>query len=47
MKSPDDNTLNGLGSFMDSLKKKGVSRRDFMKFCTAMAAAMALPSQDS
>src|ERR1039457_7229231 len=25
------------------LKDRGVSRRDFMKFCTAMSAAMALP----
>lgn len=28
----------------DSLVKSGVSRRDFMKFCTAMAAALALPA---
>ncbi|TNF56727.1 twin-arginine translocation signal domain-containing protein, partial [bacterium] len=44
MKSQDDNTLSGLGDLMDSLKKRGVTRRDFMKFCTAMAAALALPS---
>ncbi|MCK5505233.1 MAG: twin-arginine translocation signal domain-containing protein, partial [Thermodesulfovibrionia bacterium] len=24
--------------------KKGVSRRDFMKFCSGMAAVLALPS---
>ncbi|MDI6801992.1 MAG: hydrogenase small subunit [Thermodesulfovibrionales bacterium] len=28
----------------DALSKNGVSRRDFIKFCTAMAATMALPS---
>jgi hydrogenase small subunit len=44
MKSQDDNTLNGFGDLMDSLKKRGVTRRDFMKFCTAMAAVLALPS---
>ena len=26
-----------------SLRRRGVSRRDFMKFCTAMAATLALP----
>ncbi|HTG83069.1 MAG TPA: twin-arginine translocation signal domain-containing protein, partial [Geobacteraceae bacterium] len=25
------------------LAERGVSRRDFMKFCTAMSAALALP----
>ncbi|HWI41128.1 MAG TPA: twin-arginine translocation signal domain-containing protein, partial [Verrucomicrobiae bacterium] len=25
------------------LEERGVSRRDFMKFCTAMSAALALP----
>jgi hydrogenase small subunit len=29
---------------MESLRKKGVSRRDFMKFCSAMAAVLALPA---
>jgi hydrogenase small subunit len=32
------------GEFFDTLAKKGVSRRDFMKFCSAMAAALALPA---
>ncbi|VAX31561.1 [Ni/Fe] hydrogenase, group 1, small subunit, partial [hydrothermal vent metagenome] len=27
----------------EALKKKGVSRRDFMKFCTLMTATLALP----
>jgi hydrogenase small subunit len=31
-------------SIYDSLKKKGVSRRDFVKFCTLMAATLALPA---
>lgn len=31
-------------SIWTSLAKKGVTRRDFVKFCTAMAAALALPS---
>jgi len=34
----DDNKV------LDALEKKGVSRRDFMKFCTAMAATLALPA---
>ena len=33
----DDNLFEGLA-------RRGVSRRDFMKFCTAMAATLALPS---
>ncbi len=32
------------GSIYDSLRKKGVSRRDFMKFCSLMAATLALPA---
>jgi len=31
-------------SLFDSLLRRGVSRRDFMKFCTSMAATLALPS---
>ncbi|MBI5212730.1 MAG: twin-arginine translocation signal domain-containing protein, partial [Nitrospirae bacterium] len=31
-------------SLFDKLSKRGVSRRDFMKFCSAMAATLALPS---
>ena len=31
-------------SVYQGLVKRGVSRRDFMKFCTAMAAALALPA---
>jgi len=30
--------------FLSGIEKRGVSRRDFMKFCTATAAALALPS---
>ncbi|HDO34697.1 MAG TPA: twin-arginine translocation signal domain-containing protein, partial [Nitrospirae bacterium] len=30
--------------FSSEIEKRGVSRRDFVKFCTAMAAALALPS---
>ena len=32
------------GQHLTSLEQKGVSRRDFLKFCTAMAASMGLPS---
>jgi hydrogenase small subunit len=31
------------GQRLTSLEEKGVSRRDFLKFCTAMAATMGLP----
>lgn len=31
-------------NLFDGLSRRGVSRRDFMKFCTAMAATLALPS---
>ncbi|MEI6206263.1 MAG: hydrogenase small subunit [Desulfuromonadales bacterium] len=31
-------------SIGEMLKKRGVSRRDFLKFCSAMTAAMALPA---
>jgi hydrogenase small subunit len=34
----------GEDSLYGSLRRRGVSRRDFMKFCTAMAATLALPS---
>ena len=34
----------GENGFLNTLSRKGVSRRDFMKFCTAMAATLALPS---
>jgi hydrogenase small subunit len=44
MKSIDDNTLHDMAETMESLRKKGVSRRDFMKFCSAMAAVLALPA---
>lgn len=30
--------------FLSKIEKRGVSRRDFVKFCTAMAATLALPS---
>ncbi len=32
------------GTIGELLKERGVSRRDFIRFCTAMAAALALPS---
>lgn len=31
-------------TILEGLIRKGVSRRDFMKFCTAMAAALSLPA---
>ena len=31
-------------SIADALKKQGVSRRDFIKFCTMIAATLSLPS---
>ncbi len=36
--SPDENNV------FDALVEKGVSRRDFIKFCSAMAATLALPA---
>ncbi len=44
MKFTSDDTLHEMAESMASLTKKGVSRRDFMKFCTAMAAILALPA---
>lgn len=45
MKSRSDDPLQDIPESIKSLaKKKGVSRRDFMKFCTGMAALLALPS---
>ncbi len=36
----------GISSFYnDDMKARGISRRDFVKFCTVMTAAMALPYQ--
>ncbi len=32
------------GSIYDSLRRSGVSRREFMKFCSLMAATLALPA---
>ena len=32
------------GRFTETLARRGVSRRDFLKFCTSMAAILALPS---
>jgi hydrogenase small subunit len=37
-------TKDDTDSIWISLAKKGVTRRDFVKFCTAMAATLALPS---
>lgn len=36
--SKDDSTIWG------GLKKRGVTRRDFLRFCTLTAATLALPS---
>ena len=44
MKLTPDNPLLEVTDTIESLKDKGVSRRDFMKFCTAIAAALALPA---
>ncbi len=45
MKFESDDALNEVPDTMESLAdKKGVSRRDFMKFCSGMAAVLALPS---
>ncbi|MBC8413969.1 MAG: hydrogenase small subunit [Nitrospira sp.] len=44
MKSRPDDALNLDSETMEKLRKKGVSRRDFLKFCSAMAASLALPS---
>ena len=44
MKFLPDNELNEIADSLEFLKQKGVSRRDFMKFCTGMAALLALPA---
>ncbi len=44
MKYQSDDPLHDVPDFMESLKKKGISRRDFMKWCTGMAALLSLPS---
>ena len=44
MEYPSDEALRNIHESMESLNKKGVSRRDFMKFCTGMAALLALPA---
>jgi len=45
MKPMSDDPLQEIPESIASLaKKKGVSRRDFMKFCTGMAALLALPA---
>jgi hydrogenase small subunit len=41
--SKDSLKNNLLGQRLTSLEQRGVSRRDFLKFCTAMAATMGLP----
>lgn len=35
---------NGNGDIVDTLARKGISRREFMKFCTFMAGTLALPA---
>jgi hydrogenase small subunit len=32
------------GWFMDELRRRGVSRREFLGFCTVMTSALALPA---
>ena len=45
MKKKPDNSLNEVPDLIESIaKRKGLSRRDFMKFCTGMAALLSLPS---
>jgi hydrogenase small subunit len=44
MKLLPDDELQEASETLASLSKKGVSRRDFMKFCTGMAALLALPA---
>src|SRR4030065_1364555 len=39
-----DDALHEIAESMEPLSQKGVSRRDFMKFCTTMAAILALPA---
>lgn len=43
-KRSDDDSLTGSDSLSRQLAERGVSRRDFMKFCSAMSAALALPA---
>ncbi|MBI4825549.1 MAG: hydrogenase small subunit [Nitrospirae bacterium] len=44
MKSFPDEALQKMSESLDALSRKGVSRRDFMKFCTSMAALLSLPA---
>jgi hydrogenase small subunit len=44
MKFFSDDALNEASETVEILGQKGVSRRDFMKFCTTMAAILALPA---
>ena len=39
-----DDALHKIAESMEPLSQKGVSRRDFMKFCATMAAILALPA---
>ncbi len=39
-----DNGDKVTGYFLDNLSEKGIMRRDFLKFCSTMAATLALPS---
>jgi hydrogenase small subunit len=43
MKFKSEDPLQDVPEVLESLEKKGISRRDFMKFCTGMAALLALP----
>ena len=44
MKLLSDDALHEVSESMESLSRKGISRRDFMKFCSGMAALLALPA---
>ncbi|HEW81633.1 MAG TPA: twin-arginine translocation signal domain-containing protein, partial [Nitrospirae bacterium] len=45
MKFKSDDSLNDVPDLIESIaREKGLSRRDFMKFCTGMAALLSLPA---
>ena len=43
MSNKENDTNSGSESFADHMESRGVSRRDFLSFCSSMAAALALP----
>ena len=44
MKFLSDDALDKIAGSLEPTDQKGISRRDFMKFCTAMAAMLSLPA---